>query len=288
MRDRGVVDQRRRPPERPFPWEIDMTVCIAAICNDNDEYKIVLCVDNKLSSDLGSTDKGRKLRTLPHKWRCLTAGTAPEITSLFRLYKSQFQDEDALTAENIDASMKAPCNRRKHDLAEEYCRTHFVTSHEDFMKFGKDRLPADLFHDAVQKIRNTDLEAQLIIAGFIESSAEIYYTDRWGKARPADDFAVIGQGELLAEAILLRREQHKWSSLEQTLYNVYEAKKYSEGVGTVGKTTDLAVLTSAGMRRTSVDIDNQLEKLFDKYGPKPIPDDLKFKGEYYFTSTPKT
>jgi 20S proteasome alpha/beta subunit len=162
-------------------------------------------------------------------------------------------------------------------------RRRFSLSHEEFMKFGKERLPLEVFFDATQKLSQIELHVNLIIAGFISDDPEIYYTDSEGTARIASHFAVVGEAEYIASASLLRREQDDWTSLEETLYNVFEAKTLAESVVGVGQSTYLSVLSRDGVtRQTSSGIDNQLMKLFEEYGPKPLREGLKFEGEYYF------
>jgi hypothetical protein len=48
------------------PWERrEMTVCIAAICEENTaDPKIVLCTDRKISSALGSSEQTLKIRVV--------------------------------------------------------------------------------------------------------------------------------------------------------------------------------------------------------------------------------
>ncbi len=285
----GSVDWRGLLVKRPYPWERDMTVCIAAACtgtaNGDKERKIILCTDQKSSSALGSAETARKEIPLGNKWRCLTSGDEADILALVRLYRTQFADAENLKAETIDASMKAPLHQRKAELAEEYVRRRFAMSHSDFLRYGKERLPAEIFYDATQMISQLRLKAELIIAGFINGDAEIYYTDSAGEARAASHFAVVGEGEYVAHSSLLRRAQDDWTTMKTSLYNVYEAKRLSEAVGSVGRKTFMAVISPTERRRlTSLEFDKKLKTWYKKFGPQPIPDEgeLEFEGEIYF------
>jgi hypothetical protein len=63
-----------RVPERPWPWERSVTVCIAATCVEsrkNVEQRIVLCTDWRASSAIGYSDTMLKQKLLPHTMRCL-------------------------------------------------------------------------------------------------------------------------------------------------------------------------------------------------------------------------
>jgi 20S proteasome alpha/beta subunit len=98
----------------------DVTVCIAAACRDeDDEEKIVLCTDKKLSSLMGSAETGYKILYLAAHWRLLTAGDEPDILSLYRLYRERFKDGQNYIATKIDESVKFPIQQRKRQLSDE-------------------------------------------------------------------------------------------------------------------------------------------------------------------------
>ena len=126
-------------------------------------------------------------------------------------------------AGGVDVAVKAPLFERKRVLVEDYVKSRFALSYDDFLKFGKERFPSDMFTEGMRYIKSINLEVELIIAGFIEKSAEIYQCESSGEAYPVEDFAVIGEGAYLAQATLMRRSQNYMKSPDETLYNVYEA-----------------------------------------------------------------
>lgn len=259
-----------------------MTVCIAAICEDSE--RIVLCTDTKLSSVLGSTETGRKDLPIAKGWRLLTAGDEPEIVALHRLYQRRFKDIDNLTPEKLDESMKFPLRQRKIDLSDEYTFSRYNMSYADFVAMGKDKFPDEEYRNSVRNVASIRLSASLIIAGFVDRSPEVYYTDGDGIARAANDYSIIGEGEYIAHSVLLRREQNKRLSLAKTLYNVYEAKRYSESIGSVGDYTTIAILAPGARRElTSLNVDKQLKKHYAEYGPKELPRDFDLDGPIFFS-----
>jgi hypothetical protein len=263
--------------------EWDMTVCIAAICEDGADEKLVLCSDRKLSSGLGSADVGKKDFLLPHAWRMLTAGNEGDYRALLKLYQLELLGRPKPSFATVDEVLKAPLFRRKQQIADSYIKKRFAITHAEFVANGKERLPADLYHDAMQRIGRMDLGAEVILAGHVEGMAEIYYTDADGSLHAVTNFATIGEGADLAHSILMRREQNTWSSLSATIYSVYEAKRYAESIGSVGKDTTISVVGQDGERKLlSFDLDKQLETAYEKYGPQKLPSTLKFDGEYYF------
>ena len=165
---------------------------------------------------------------------------------------------------------------------EEYIRSQLAISYDDFYSRGKERLPDDVFREMTQRIRMIQPNAEVIVAGISNNSPEIYFTDSEWTVRAAHDFAVVGEGENLAVASLLRREQHAWNPLLTTLYNVFEAKKNCHTVPSVGTKTFLAVLTQGEYRMVSLALERHLDQRYRAYNPPVEKDDLKFDGEYYF------
>lgn len=261
-----------------------MTVCTAASCDDKGEDKVVICTDKRSGSALGSSETAFKNLELKHGWRCLTSGSEADINSLVRLYEVHFSDSKNLTHAKIESIIKYPLHERKRHIADDYIQNRFAMSYAEFINSGKEKLPSDLFNDALQKIDAIPLGAELIIVGFLGSVSEIYSTETNGRTQLATHFAIVGEGEYVASSSLLRRKQHNWTSLECTIYNLYEAKRAAETVGSVGRETDISILSKDGsLQYTSFGLDAQLKEMYKKYGPKPLPEQLKYKGEYYFT-----
>ena len=127
-----------------------------------------------------------------------------------------------------------------------------------------------------------DLKTDLIITGFLGGSEEIYRCNASGKATAVYEYAVVGEGEYLAEASLLQRGQNDIKSLDETLYNVYEAKKHAESVGSVGKLTSIYVFSSDGTHKLiGANAEHQLLEMYRQYGPKDLPSELKLEGVKY-------
>ena len=279
-KDGESLDWRGLPIKRPYPWEIDVTVCIAAPCLEGKGSRIVVCADRKASSALGSAESTLKMRALPSGWHALVSGNESDIEALIRHFRNQFGTLPGF--EEIDACIKQALFARKRELAEEYVQSRFAITYAEFYATGKERLPADVFHNAIQGISTIDLGAELIICGFISGFPEIYHCDRRGKATAASDFSVIGEGEYLAAASLLRREQHHMESLGHTLYNVFEAKRYAQAVGSVGAKTLLAVLEDGKKSHfCAIGIHEQLDAYLNQYGPKETPQTFGFNGPLY-------
>lgn len=261
-----------------------MTVCIAAACWNNREERaprIVLCSDTKLSSSLGSTEGSLKQAYLGSTWNALTAGNEADIMALLRMYRAKFLEKDSLSAENIDATIKSVLYERKGQLAEEYVQSRFGRSYEYFLKNGKNEFASEHYFEVMQHVARADLGASFIIAGFIDGEAEIYYTETNGTAKAANHYAIIGEGEYVAQSALLRRQHTGLYFLDHTIYHVYEAKRLAEMVPSVGKETVITVIDSdSECYFLTSEYLERLEKWFDEYGPQRITN-VHFEGEAF-------
>ena len=260
-----------------------MTVCIAAAAETEEGQRaLVLCTDRRVGGALGSAETGLKSRYITKGWRLLTSGDEHEIMALDKLYTQRFRQINATKPENLDESMRWPVNERKRQLASEFIRARFATSLEDFQQHAKQRLPDDIFHEAIRAIGDIRTEADVVMAGFSdEYSAEIYECCGDGKVRIHEDFAVIGEGALIATSSLLRRRQDYVTTLNDTLFNVFEAKRLSEAVGSVGRGTSLSVLYPDGTHKyVSSAARTELNVHYKKYGPQSYQS-IQFEGEVF-------
>jgi 20S proteasome alpha/beta subunit len=253
-----------------------MTVCVAAGCLDTEKnYKIVMCTDWRVSSPLGGAETKLKLRALPKGWYCLTAGTETEINRIVlklrdELFATNETDDNSI---DIASLVRNVLNKRKKEKIDEFIHGRYGISYDDFLSFGRDKFPADVHREAILTLSEIDIGCSLIVAGFAQQRFPrlVETTDRCG-VLVREDFATVGEGAYLAQSVLLQRRHMDTRDLGQTIYVVYEAKRYAEEVASVGKQTTVAVISPDGSR---LDIKGEgLESLADRfkaYGPQPIP-----------------
>jgi hypothetical protein len=255
-------------------WERrDMTVCIAAVCEENlDDPKIIVCTDRKVSGELGSAEIVLKQRTVTHRWSCLTAGIDSEILCALQLLKKHFDGAKEIDETNVLAITRAALNQRKRDKAEEIVQGKYGISYVDFVSTGKARFPDDAFRSAMTEVEIMELGAEFIIFGYINTFPILIRTNQRCMAVIKEDFAVIGEGGYLAQAALLNRGHSSVEPFGKSLYCAYEAKKYAEGAPTVGRTTSVMVHHRNGSYE-SINSEGRdfLEKKYKEFGPRTIP-----------------
>jgi 20S proteasome alpha/beta subunit len=112
---------------------------------------------------------------------------------------------------------------------------------------------------------------EMILMGFTEGDVpQLCQISASGNVSLHERFSAIGEGGRLAEAVLLRREQQDTLNIEETLYNIYEAKRYAERVATVGTDTEMFVMTEPNLRNVTPNGYEQLSAMFEKFGPKDV------------------
>lgn len=250
-----------------------MTVCISASCKDRNQRCIVLCTDWQVSSALGSAQTKLKQHFLRFPWTCLASGTEPDILAALRLLKKHFIAAKTIDETNVPELVRAALNERKKEKTNEFVHGQYGISYEDFLSFGKDKLPTDLHREAAMSIADITLGASFIVVGISDNDIVMLETTDKCRVHIREDFATIGEGAYLAQSALLQRECIETMKMEEAIYCVYEAKRYAERVKSVGDITYISIIDSdGGLRVVSDNGMNFLSNLFDKFGPQPFGD----------------
>jgi 20S proteasome alpha/beta subunit len=260
----------------------DMTVCIAAACDSlTRSTKIVLCSDMKASSKLGDTDHNLKDQVIAARWRCLTSGHEDEIAALTSKLRNRFKVEPIIDETNVGAIVRAALNERLLEKKEEFIQGTLAISYERFLKEGKIILPEDRFRYISMQAETIKLNADLIVAGFTSDGMPmILETDGRCTVKIRDNYAVVGEGALLAESSLTHRQHTETMSLYRAMYCVFEAKKLAERLSSVGQHHTIIVMemNAKGLHVQRVMNRNGeqfLWTLWLEHGPKDLPWQIK-------------
>lgn len=261
-----------------------VTVCIAATCMVEKKYKVVMCTDWKISSALGNADTKLKQKRMGAGWFLLTAGEDGEINAIERILSKKMLAQSAsklpLDDTTVPTLVRDALAERKKQKIDDHIRGQYGMTYEEMIDLGHTKLPSDIYREAMYFVRDLSIEADFIVAGFSSGYPLLIQTEGATKVNIKDLFAVAGEGGYLAQSVLLNRGHMDVNSLERTLYCVYEAKIYSEGATSVGKTTAIQILNDDG----SVDYFNNkgLEALAEQYksfGPRKIESPKKLDPE---------
>ena len=261
----------------------NLTVCIAAVCQQNDEKRIVLCSDWKGEiANLAGSETTDKLRFLPQGWTALMADTLSRAEELVAAYKTHIRglgsvaDEYALFTE-----MKKPAQKHKEAMIDDYVRQTLGMSYSQFLAHATN-IPPESAAKLLDGIANIKLGASLILAGFAETPDENGDRERApylfvvqdndaheDVVSVQDQYAVIGSGAYVAIPAINQRAQDDQKSLMETIYTLYEAKRLSQIVPGVGEDTSIDVMEPNGKLWSLSDAGyERCEDLFREIGPK--------------------
>jgi hypothetical protein len=270
-----------------------MTIGIAAVADlgGKDLKKaIVFCSDSRMSGPLGTAELKSKDHMIREGWICLVSGYETEALAVVSLLKKHFERPDTVDETNVKMLVQAALNERKLEKIEELIQGKLAISYEDFIKFGKEKFPEDYFRDTITAIDAVTVPAPCIIGGFADGEPVLLDTTERCKVSIREDFVTVGEGTHLATASLLQRNHIEINSLNETLYNVYEAKKFAEGVKSVGERTSLVVLYHTNMWHRVSMVDPTVKGIFNskyqKYGPQNVPTDVFSQNELTKILTP--
>jgi len=258
-----------------------VTVCIAAICQHEGQFRIVTCADWKQETDLAGSETADKIRLLPKEWVALMAGALNRAEELVGRYERKLRNiEQVEDDEDLYAVMKEPASQHKEALADDYIRHMLGISYKEFLERAN-TLPQEFVADKLKEISSINLGAALILAGFMEVKKQVFKNEslpylfvvddsgtHQDVVRAEDNFAVIGTGAYVAIPALNQREQDDNKNLMETIYNVYEAKRLAEVVLGVGQATSIDVIGPNGVSTLSEAGAERCKRIFAGIGPK--------------------
>lgn len=145
-----------------------MTLCIAAIAKLENMHVIGVCSDWKASTDVGVSETSDKVRWIKRpRWISMMAGNSADCLGLVRAYRHYLEDK-IITEDNAEELFRYPAQERLLTLKDGYVRSRLGISYSDLRKTGMTEFPESVLLEESIGIRKIDLNASLIIAGFVD------------------------------------------------------------------------------------------------------------------------
>jgi hypothetical protein len=147
--------------------------------------------------------------------------------------------------------IKAGPKLLKKDIADEVVTFATGLSYVEFRAaIKKGEIPQQVSTGVFRGVESKDLECEVIIVAFVDGNQYIFQVERSGHVEECENFALVGEGTYVAEAMLYLRKHDSRDSVEQALYHVWEALHLaSRRVPTVSKTYSIDVLYPPKRRR---------------------------------------
>lgn len=245
-----------------------MTVCIAANCGKGSA--VVVASDRMLSAPFLTIEfdhADAKIDLISPTCVALSAGDAlraDEVLGagtglagqLSEPFVSQFADH--IRQKFVEARRKA---------ANELILEPRGLSFEGFYERGGiQRLPGELAMLLDSRIQMMQINVSIILAGLDRTGPHIYSIEDPGTATSYDrlGYFAIGSGERHAMLTLVAHNQHRDIGLNQTVFNVYCAKRAAEVAPGVGLATEMRVITHDGVKSLSSEELEALSPLYEK------------------------
>lgn len=130
----------------------------------------------------------------------------------------------------------------KEHKANEITIREWGLGYVEFLKRAKDTsIAPELLADTSRRIQLIEPKVAFIVSGFASAMPLIFEFNTYQGLRLCDELAVVGSGQYLAQAILMRRQHSEYHTRDQVIYEVFEAKKWAEAEPHVGKATVLCI-----------------------------------------------
>jgi len=235
-----------------------LTLCIAAACQDEKgRDRVVIGTDWMATGEIAAgADIQDKLYWVNDDIAVLVSGVVTRAIELRDAYRFELESmkakKEKLNHRSIRRFIKAGPRLLKKDIAEEVVSFATGLSYAEFRRAIKTgEMTREVANGVFQAIEAKDLECEVIIVAFVDKIPFIFQVERSGHVEERDNFALVGEGTYVAEAMLYFRKHESSDPAAMALYNVWEALYMAaRRVGTVSKTHSIDMLIPPGERST--------------------------------------
>tara|TARA_R110000868_G_scaffold101213_5_gene278680 strand:+ start:213 stop:1184 length:972 start_codon:yes stop_codon:yes gene_type:complete len=257
--------------ENNHSGEMDVTVCIAAMCDEN----IIFAVSDQMltAGDIQFQPQHMKAIDVTTSILALIAGDAGFQAELFNDLSAKVNfavrqpDAPWLKVQEVAEAYVACHNAARNKRIEARLLSPLGLTYETFLSQQRNLAP-ELVSQVAQEMVAFDVPfCSTIFCGVDETGAHIF-TVNGGKLSCEDNvgFSAIGSGGRHAESLLMTAEHSRSEPLADTLFRIFSAKKRAEVAPGVGDRTNLFMVGPAlgSLVPVRTDVLDSLERLFKK------------------------
>ena len=228
-----------------------MTVGIAAICEDG--KSVVMAADRRVSFDhrtaslYHDSDK-RKILRISRQSAIAVTGGITEANVVFEKLPSAVMLHELTTIDQIAQGLRRCCQDIRKEQVEHAITMKFLGIGLDaFSKRAMKNPTSPIAGEVFNTIKQFSFNLLMLLAGVDDAKAHLYTIDDSSiTSFQSPGFVAIGSGSVQAMIELSRRKHHTKNTLNETLIDVYSAKREAEFAGGVGPTTDMIVFRVGG------------------------------------------
>ena len=235
-----------------------MTICISAICTENNEDHIVFSVDHMITTGIGQFEHDI------NKYKLLNKNTVGMITGN-ALLMDYFLEEDFTkkSFSEIEQIIEEKFKQKRLEKIQKEILDVFSIDFEYVKEILKNPITNDIQSHILKKVSKERLNTAILLIGFENKKAKISeIVDTGIDTYDQINFNTIGSGSIQAQNTLLFQKHSRNDDLKTTLYNVYKAKKNAEVMQGVGKETDIGYINKNGITMLDEKSINILDKIY--------------------------
>ena len=232
-----------------------MTICIAAMAAD--KSAVVAASDRMLSAHFLSLEfdhPDSKIEQLSNSCVGLSAGDALPAGELFasaRIVATQLQNPQV---QQIASSIKDTYAKlRAQSVEEKIFKPRGITIDEFYQQGLIRQFPPEVSMQLDDLVQNATFGVELIIAGVDGNGADIIGISDPGKADSYSriGYHAIGSGMSHAILSLVSAGQHWTKGINETVFNVFRAKRQAESAPGVGRAIEMRIVVNQSIRAIS-------------------------------------
>jgi hypothetical protein len=231
----------RRAPRRRTRLKENMTVCVAAICENG--RKIVAATDWRLAFGGVASDASAGKMLWFGDWLFMYAGAPAQTNLIFE----ELRFKETLTRDSINDKVLEAYRKAKSKFCAHAVLSQYDLTMEEFRNDGLRMFGADLFKELSEAIdrQAAYFNEHLLIAGFgnAANAAHLFQVGIETSSPTLSAAAAIGSGAEVALSVLVNLKHARHSTLGDTLYAVAAAKFAAEMTedDSVGQRTSMYV-----------------------------------------------
>ena len=241
-----------------------MTVCVAALCCS--ETMAVVASDRIITAgppmNLEFEHDIKKIDVLRDRFLFMTAGEALVGTGLLGRVDAELVQQTHADVSDVGEAVVRAYTSIRSNAIEEHVFRPFNYSCASFIAEGQKQLPPQVYMQIFQALQQFNLGMEMIFVGMADGRARIGFIFHPGILRWYDrlGFHAIGSGAIHAAMSLVGHSAT--SSLEETAFRVYAAKRRAEVAPGVGRETDMMVVSNDGVREFNSTAFEELDKVY--------------------------
>lgn len=230
--------------ETTYDLESEMTVCIAAICENG---KTAIIISDRLFTAEGPLflefeHSTPKIIRLTNNCAAAISGDIATSTELFELARPKI-DENATVSDVGRCIYDAFFELRRKKIEEYILRPRGIRDFNEYLE-RQQQLVRDVVLMIEGRIDEFKLGLQVLVAGVEESGAHIYCIEDLCDFTTCDalGYHAIGIGARHALTSLMVQGYNQNATFPKALMSTYEAKKVAQMAPGVGRTTNLMTM----------------------------------------------